>query len=74
MIREELRRAYGLHGDFHSMHEGYAVILEEIDELWDGVKKRGAMRDRENLTTEAKQVAAMGAKFLMFMLKDGKHR
>lgn len=24
--------------DFNSTHEGYAVLLEEVDELWDEVK------------------------------------
>ena len=67
-VEVELRRAYEIHGDFQSMHEGYAVLLEEVDELWDEIKKRGAMRDREQLMNESKQVAAMGVKFLMFVL------
>jgi hypothetical protein len=25
--------------DFHSSHEGFAVLKEEVDELWDEVKK-----------------------------------
>lgn len=74
IVEKELRRAYEIHGDFRSMHEGYAVILEELDELWDEVKKKGAMRDREQLTEESKQVAAMGVKFLMFMLEGRNQR
>ena len=68
MTEKEVRSAMETHGDFRSAHEGYAVILEELDELWDEVKKRGARRDRDQMTQEAKQVAAMGVKFLMFML------
>ena len=26
-------------GEYHSMHEAYAVIKEELDEFWDGVKE-----------------------------------
>lgn len=33
LIEEELRAAMDEHGDFHSFHEGYAVLLEEVDEL-----------------------------------------
>ena len=38
-IEVELHRASEKHSAFHSGHEGYAVILEELDELWDEVKK-----------------------------------
>jgi hypothetical protein len=35
----EVMRATAKHpNEFHSAHEGYAVLLEEVDELWDVVK------------------------------------
>ena len=34
-VQEELARAQELHEPFNSAHEGYAVILEELDELWE---------------------------------------
>jgi len=37
-ITNEYHRAEGLFPKFHSNHEGYAVIKEELDELWDLVK------------------------------------
>lgn len=39
-IGAELRRAQNLHREMASAHEGYAVILEELEELWLEVKKR----------------------------------
>jgi len=45
---------------FHSMHEGYAVIKEELDELWEAVRNS----DKANAEEEAIQVAAMCIHFL----------
>ena len=53
VVKEEREAAASIHPLFHSTHEGYAVILEELDEardalcnielqqrrLWDNVKK-----------------------------------
>lgn len=66
MIRAELLHATRLFPPFASSHEGYAVILEEVDELWDAVKNNkdgdaAIWRQRD----EALQVAAMGARFLL---------
>jgi hypothetical protein len=55
---------------FHSPHEGYGVILEELDELWDEVKKRKP--DKVNMRAEAVQVAAMAMKFIMSMANGWK--
>lgn len=33
------RKARQKHAPMHSPHEGYAVLLEEVDELWDEVKR-----------------------------------
>jgi len=37
-VTEELERAESKFAPFNSAHEGYAVLLEEVDELWDVVK------------------------------------
>ena len=49
-------------GKFASTHEGYAVILEEIDELWDEIKQNA---DKSSMRKEAVQVAAMGFRFII---------
>ena len=49
---------------FNSSHEGFAVILEEIDELWDEVKKKNDLRSHEDMRKEALQVAAMAIRFI----------
>lgn len=58
----ELSRAIGTHGSMRGMHEGYAVILEELDELWDEIKKRNP--DKKRARAEAIQVAAMALRFV----------
>jgi hypothetical protein len=37
-IVREINRAREKHGPFHSTHEAYAVILEELEEWWESVK------------------------------------
>lgn len=64
-VAVELRTALSTHGPFNSAHEGYAVILEELDELWEEVRKRRGMRSTERLRNEAKQVAAMAIRFML---------
>lgn len=38
MIKIEQMRGLSMYGYYNSMHEAYAVILEELDEFWDSVK------------------------------------
>ena len=60
-IRNELRKARATHAPMNSHHEGYAVILEELDELWLWCKTnthaRGATPEQNRKTREIKQVA-----------------
>ena len=53
------RQAIAEHGGFASFHEGYAVLKEEVEELWAEIKANGANRDRRRIHDEAIQVAAM---------------
>ena len=60
-IEAEFIRATRRSGTFASQHEGWAVIREELDELWDEVKRNG---DVTALRKEAIQVGAMALRFL----------
>lgn len=61
LVADELKRAMHKFGPMASGHEGYAVILEELDELWHEVKHGTPERARD----EAVQVAAMALRFLV---------
>jgi NTP pyrophosphatase (non-canonical NTP hydrolase) len=59
----ELERANEIHKPvFSSAHEGYAILLEEVEELWEEVRKKEP--DLERMYEEAIQVGAMTIKFL----------
>jgi hypothetical protein len=61
-VKGELYFACSKFPKFNSTHEGYAVILEELDELWDEIKsKTGTRKSRRE---EAIQVAAMALRFI----------
>lgn len=69
-VLEEFTKATKKHGAFNSAHEGYAVILEEMDELWDEVKKNGSTK---RMKEEAIQIAAMAMRFLHDVCDDQYH-
>ena len=71
-IREELDRAK-LFPPFNSAHEGYAILAEEVDELWAHVKTNQKKRDLDAMRAEAIQVAAMAVKFVQ-MIDAGRGR
>jgi NTP pyrophosphatase (non-canonical NTP hydrolase) len=62
LMKVELKKARQQHGPILSVHEGYAVILEELDEVWEEVKKKTSERNLNNLLKELIQVAAMAQK------------
>lgn len=49
---------------FNSAHEGYAVLLEEVDELKEHVWTNQKRRDLKAMRKEAIQVAAMAIRFV----------
>lgn len=66
-ILREYDRATASFAPMASPHEGYAVILEEVDELWREVKtdKRAPTLREDAMRREAIQVAAMALRFLI---------
>lgn len=69
---KEWRRAESLYPGFHSMHEAYAVMLEEFDELWEEVRKQPQHRDPDTIYKELIQIAAMALRTVTSLGKEGK--
>lgn len=64
-IHKELDQAVAKFSPMYSPHEGYAIILEELDELWEEVKKQYHVRSKPKMKKEAVQVAAMAMRFVL---------
>ena len=62
-IQSEWAKATGNWPAFNTAHEGYAILKEEVDELWDHVKTNQKKRDIEAMRKEAIQIAAMAVRF-----------
>ena len=62
LVERELDRAEEKFFRFNSAHEGFAVLKEEVDELWEVIKDKPAHPNK--MKAEAIQVAAMAIRFL----------
>ena len=69
-VYDELYEATLKNGSFPTAHHGYGVIQEEVDELWDEIKKKVSKRDTANMRKECIQIAAMAVRFIMDLLPD----
>lgn len=58
----------------NSAHEGYAVLAEEVDELWSHVKTNQRKRDLAAMWKEAIQVAAMAVRFALDVCNEERGR
>ncbi len=70
LVEQEIEKATIKFIPFASMHEGYAIIKEELDELWEDIKKEGPLYSNddactEHLRKEAVQVVTMSLRFLI---------
>lgn len=59
LVAHEVAQAKATYPPFNSLHEGYAVLWEEVEELWDEIKKKPTDRNWNKLKNECVQVAAM---------------
>jgi hypothetical protein len=68
-VKQEVLRAKAIYmADFVNQHEAYAVILEEVDELWAEIKKNQKVYDLQEQRKEAKQAAAMLVRLMVELL------
>ena len=64
-VEKELASAITKYPKFHSPHEGWAIIKEEVDELWQEVMVKQSKHDLVKMREEAKQIAAMAIRFMV---------
>jgi len=64
LVMEEVRRVSAKNDPFSSPHEGWGILYEEVDELWDEVKKKKKLRSLELMRAECMQIAAAAIRFM----------
>ena len=62
-VHEEVHRARKKHPPQNSPHEGYAVLKEEVEELWDEIKADNGRSP--SARKEAIQIAAMAIRYIL---------
>jgi hypothetical protein len=65
-VADEHSKAINKFSKFNSSHEGYAVIKEELDELWDIIKCKNYYPEcaQDDMKKECIQIAAMALRFI----------
>lgn len=63
LISDETVRIQAIRDNYNSFHEGYAVIKEEFDELWDEIKMKH--HDVDGIRFEAVHLAATTLRLLI---------
>ena len=71
-VQGELNLARHNHGPIHSAHEGYAVLLEEVEEVWEEVRKPRRERSKERMFDELVQVAAVAQRMAEDICNEGR--
>ena len=66
-VRREVKNAEARFPEYNSSHEGYAIIAEELDEMWQLVKEKDQNYDLQY--EEAKHVACTAIRFMKMCLR-----
>ena len=64
-IMEKVEKINGKHPTYNSPHEAYAILLEEVDEVWDEVKIKDQNYTR--MYNEVSDVACVCIRFMKFL-------
>jgi hypothetical protein len=73
-VKELVEKTDDRFGPYNSAHEGYAVLLEELDELWDIVKTKQQNRDLNKMYREALDVASCAIRFARDLCNEERGR
>lgn len=69
LVKDELDRVLEDFETHNSPHESYAILKEELEELWDEIKKGNGTTDRG--VSEAVQVATVALRYLIDHCDEG---
>jgi len=70
LIKDEMFNASYNYGPFHSTHEAYAVLLEEVQEFWELVMMKDGKASKEDMIKELIQIAAVANRTAIELSKD----
>jgi len=74
-VEKEFNRATAEFGPFHTAHEGWAILKEEFDELWEAIKlHQSAPQRNRRIREEAIQVAAMAVRLIVDCCEEEKEK
>jgi hypothetical protein len=74
LVLDELEGATTNWPPMNSAHEGFGVLYEEFDELWEHVKTKQKNRDLVKMRDEAVDVAAMAIRFAVDICNEKRGR
>jgi len=63
-VLKNIQKAESKFDNFHSAHEGYGIIKEEFEELWDEIKLKS--HNYKRMYEEASDVACTAIRFMKF--------
>ena len=69
-IKNQIKKAESKFSEYNSIHEGYGIIKEEFDELWDEIKKKEP--NQLKMYTEASHVACTAIRFMKMIKQNYK--
>ena len=72
IVQNELALARAKYRPMASAHEGWAVLREQVDKLWEEVKKKPSKRNTEAIYAKLVQVAAMAQRIAEDICVTGK--
>lgn len=73
-IQQQIDDCYKKYGQYASAHEAFAVLQEEIDELWEIVKQKPSERDYNKMHKEIKDCIVVLHKMNNDIVKEENRR